>query len=396
MRGAVIFSVQGSGEPEIEWTLPVPADAVLRSLHGTTEAGAEHLGGVVNGVAQWFSMPMLEQRGQSVGRAGHTAKFFTAEGAVKPDSIANVDYLLLGGIEQWVMIRGESAANPVLILLHGGPGFPETGFFRHFNSALERVFTVVYWEQRGTGRTFSRTIPEASMTIERFVADLDELVDTICKRLRKKRVAILGHSWGSALGTLYAAKFPAKVSVYVGTGQIGDLQASEESSYAFVLAEAERRGNRAAIDQLRAIGGPPHTAKTLGVQRRWLMRFVGLMRGRSFWQVLGVLRRDPEGSIFNLPNVMRGAMFTLRTMWQEVSRLNLERSAPVLAMPVFFFLGRHDHQVACETGAAYFDKLVAPSKQLVWFEESAHMPPFEEPERFNRLMAELVAPLARG
>jgi pimeloyl-ACP methyl ester carboxylesterase len=350
----------------------------------------------VNGAPQWFTIAAFERRGHGVKHPGRTAKFLTADGSVMPDSIAETAYLRLGGIDQWVMIRGEKVSNPALVLLHGGPGFPETGFFRYFNSALEKVFTVIYWEQRGTGKSFSRAIPEASMTIERFIADLDELVDAMCKRLRKKRVVILGHSWGSALGTLYAAKFPAKVSVYVGTGQIGDLQASEESSYAFVLAEAERRGNRSALEQLRAIGKPPYTAKTLGVQRRWLTRFVGLMRGWSFWQVLGVLRRDPEGSIFNVPNVARGAMFSLRTMWNEVSRLNLETSAPALAMPVFFFLGRHDHQVACETSAAYFEKLIAPAKQLVWFEESAHMPPFEEPERFNRLMAELVAPVARG
>jgi pimeloyl-ACP methyl ester carboxylesterase len=88
-------------------------------------------------------------------------------------------------------------------------------------------------------------------------------------------------------------------------------------------------------------------------------------------------------------------MFSLRTLWREVSQLNLEKSAPELKVPVFFFIGRHDHQVACETSAAYFDKLVAPSKKLVWFEESAHMPPFEEPDKFNALMTDLVAPVAR-
>ncbi len=327
---------------------------------------------------------------------GKTSAFRGPNGEALPGSIAEVAYLQLGGIDQWVMLRGTDVANPPLILLHGGPGFPETGLFRHFNSSLEKLFTVVYWEQRGTGKSFARDIPAASMTIDRFVCDLDELVDAVCARLKKKRVVIVGHSWGSALGTLYAARFPEKVSVYVGTGQIGDLQASEESSYAFVLAEAERRHNRAALKQLRAIGGPPYTARTLGVQRRWLTRFVGMMRGKSLWQVFRVLRSNPEGSIFDVPNIARGAMFSLRTLWGEVSQLNLEKSVPSLDMPVFFFLGRHDHQVACETSAAYFAKLVAPSKKVVWFEESAHMPPFEEPEKFNELMADLVVSVARG
>jgi pimeloyl-ACP methyl ester carboxylesterase len=331
-----------------------------------------------------------------VRNSGTTPPFRGADGAVLPLSIAKAAYLRIGGNDQWVMIRGENVANPILIPLHGGPGFPETNLFRHFNSSLERTFTVAYWEQRGTGKSFAPDLPELEMTIERFVRDLDELVDVVCVQLNKQRVVILGHSWGSALGTLYAARHPDKVSAYVGTGQIGDLQASELSSYAFVLAEAERRSNRTALKQLRAIGKPPYSSRNVGIQRRWLTRFVGLMRGKSFWQVFRALRGAPEASLLHLPNVFRGAMFSLRTMWSELSRLNLEVSVPELKMPVFFFIGRHDHQVAAETSVAYFEKLVAPTKQLVWFEDSAHMPPFEEANKFNAKMIELVAPVARA
>jgi pimeloyl-ACP methyl ester carboxylesterase len=114
------------------------------------------------------------------------------------------------------------------------------------------------------------------------------------------------------------------------------------------------------------------------------------------WQIFRALRSTPESSILHLPNIVRGALYSLRTLWPEVSRLNLETAVPELKMPVFFFLGRHDHQVAAETSEAYFEKLIAPSKQLVWFEDSAHMPPFEEAERFNEKMVELVAPVARA
>jgi len=328
--------------------------------------------------------------------AGKTPAFRAAGGSILPRSIAQTAYLKLGGIEQWVMIRGENVANPVLILLHGGPGMSETNFFRYFNSSLEKTFTVVYWDQRGAGRSFSRDTPKASMTIERFIDDLDELVDAVRAKLHQKTVVILGHSWGSALGTLYAARFPEKVSAYVGTGQTGDMQASELSSYAFVLAEAERRNNRKALKELCAVGAPPYTSKTIRIQRRWLMRFVGLMRGRSLWQVLRATRSTPESSLRHIPNFVRGAIFSLQTLWPEISGLNLEKAVPELKMPVFFFIGRHDHQVAAETSAAYFEKLIAPAKQLVWFEDSAHMPPFEEAQIFNAKLVELVAPVARA
>lgn len=327
---------------------------------------------------------------------GTTPVFRAADGNVLAGSIAETAYLSIGGIDQWVMIRGESIANPVLVVLHGGPGSPETSFFRYYNSSLEKTFTVVHWEQRGAGRSYSRDLKDKDMTIDRFAQDLDELVDAITRKLNKKHVVILGHSWGSGLGTLYAARHPEKVSAYVGTGQIGDLQASELSSYAFVLAEAKRRNNRRALRQLNAIGKPPYTTKSVGIQRRWLMRFVGLMRGKTFWQAFRALRTTPESSLLLMPNFIRGVMFSLRTMWPQISQFNLETTAPELKMPVFFFIGRHDHQVAAETSVAYFDKLIAPSKELVWFEESAHMPPFEEADKFNAKLVELVAPVARA
>jgi pimeloyl-ACP methyl ester carboxylesterase len=110
-----------------------------------------------------------------------------------------------------VLIRGESLTNPPLILLHGGPGFSETHFFRRFNAPLEKIFTVVYWDQRGSGKSFDRKISWSSLTVEQFIADLDELVQAVCERVGGKQVVICGHSWGSALGVLYASRFSEKV-----------------------------------------------------------------------------------------------------------------------------------------------------------------------------------------
>jgi pimeloyl-ACP methyl ester carboxylesterase len=325
---------------------------------------------------------------------GTTPPFRGPNGEVLPRSIAEIDYLRLDGIDQWVMMRGENVANPILVLLHGGPGFPEMRLFRQFNGALETSFTVVYWMQRGTSKSFDRKIPESSLTVEQFVVDLDELVDAIRKRLGKDKVTIYGHSWGSALGVLYTARFPDKVAAYVGTGQIGDWRAFESSSYAFVLAEAEGRNQRRALRELRAIGPPPHTFKHMLVQRKWLTRFVGIVRGMSMWRFFRIMIAGPEASIFDLPNIIRGSLISPRAMWAEISTLNLPKSVPTLGVPVFFFLGRHDHVVAPETSVAYFDVLSAPSKTLVWFEESAHEPPVEESAKFNAAMEELVRPAA--
>ena len=326
-------------------------------------------------------------------RPGTTPPFRGPRGEPLPGSIAEVRYLRLGGLDQWVMIRGVRLTNPPLILLHGGPGLSETPFFRHFNASLETSFTVVYWDQRGAGKSFDPAIPRSSMTVEQFITDLDELVEAVRTRVGQDAVTLFGHSWGSALGVLYAARFPQKVSVYVGCEQVGDWQAGEAASYAYALAEAQRLDNRTALKKLRAIGPPPYSASALMTERTWLQRLDGQLSPGALWTMGRIMLGGSESSIFDLPGILRGFRFSLDALWPEVSKLNLRALVPVLQMPVFFFLGRRDRWVPPETSLAYFDALKAPSKQLVWFEKSAHEPFVDEPARFNAAMTELVRPV---
>jgi pimeloyl-ACP methyl ester carboxylesterase len=323
---------------------------------------------------------------------GKTQPFRGPDGLILPESIAEVRYLRLGGVDQWVMLRGESISNPPLIFLHGGPGMPESGLFRHFNAPLEKHFTIVYWDQRGAGKSFSRAIPRSSMTVEQFISDLDELVEDVRRRLSKDRVVLYGHSWGSALGVLYAARFPAKVAAYASSGQMGDSAAAESASYAFALAEAERQHDRTALRKLRAIGPPPYSAKKLFTERWQLSRLDRDEAATSPWTMWRALLGRPESSIVDLPNIVRGFRFSQQAMWGETSRLDLRKLAPTLQMPVFFLLGRKDHWVPPETSVAYFDELAAPAKKLVWFERSGHEVFVDEPDAFNAAMAQLVRP----
>ena len=327
------------------------------------------------------------------GRTGRTQPFRGADGRVLPNSVAEVTYLRLGGVDQWVMMRGENVNNPPLVVLHGGPGMSEMGFFRRFNAPLEHHFTVVHWDQRGTGKSFDRQIPRSSMTLGQFVSDLDELVEIVRRRFGKGKVVLLGHSWGSALGAIYAARFPEKVSVYVGAAQIGDAAAGESMSYAAGLAEAERRHHR-ALRQLRAIGPPPYPARRVFVERMAVNRLDAPMPPGVVWGIGRALFGGPESSIFDLPNFVRGFRFSMDTMWAEASTLNLLKLVPALKMPVVVFVGRRDRWVPPETSVAFFDALAAPSKNLVWFEQSGHEAFVDEPEKFNAVMVELVRPLA--
>jgi len=304
-------------------------------------------------------------------------------------------YLQLGGVDQWVRVRGEKLSNPVLISLHGGPGFPEAWLQRYFNAVLEKSFTIVYWDQRGAGRSFKPGgIAKSSMTVEQFIADLDQLVDIVRARLGQRKVVIFGHSWGSALGMLYAGRFPEKVSVYVGGAQIGDWAAAESASYALTLAEAERLNNRKAVKALRAIGPPPYPASSVFTERTWSQRLDGQLGPAMLWNMTRIALTGPEPVLFNLRRTMRAFRFSMDAMWPEVSTLNLTKLVPTLRMPVFFFVGRRDHWVVPETSVAYFNALSAPEKTLVWFERSGHEMFADEPDKFNRTMVEMVRPAA--
>lgn len=141
------------------------------------------------------------------------------------------------------------------------------------------------------------------------------------------------------------------------------------------------------------IGPPPHTAESLWTQRTVLSRLEGRMAQRAMWKLGRAVLAGDESSIFDLPSTMRGFRFSLGAMWAEVSRLNRIELVPALQMPVFFFLGRKDHWVPAATSVPYIDGLTAPSKELVWFEQSGHEPFVDEPAKFNAAMAELVRPV---
>jgi pimeloyl-ACP methyl ester carboxylesterase len=323
----------------------------------------------------------------------HTAPFKDPRGQRIPGSVATMTDVPIGGVRQRLWFRSVDVQLPAVILLHGGPGASEAALFRHFNSDLEHQFLMVYWEQRGAGRSYRSSIPRESMTIERFVRDLDEVVELVRQRFQKAKVVLLGHSWGSALGILYAARYPEKVAAYVGVGQVADMREGERLSYDFARTEATRRGDRRALEALDRIGPPPHSVDEMLTSRKWVERFGGafhsnLSTGKLIWAAL----RTDEANLIDLINFGRGNRFSLTHLWSEFREFDVDQELTSFATPVIFFLGRHDWEVPSVLAARYFERIRAPHKHLVWFERSAHNPPFEEQELFNRTFAEVVQP----
>jgi len=319
------------------------------------------------------------------------------DGKPLPNSISEVNFYKIGKIDQWAMIRGEDAiSNPVLILLHGGPGFSETNLFRFHNADLERFFTVVYWDQRGSGKSFDSSIPKSTMNVNHFISDLDELIDTVFKRVRPKnrRVILLGHEWGSILGTLYTKRFPHKVAAYVGCGQMGDWQRSEEGKYKYLRERAEELQLTATLSELNEMGPPPNTMETSYRQRHMMSELEGKQTICARWDTALMNLFAPEGpSLWDFFSPSPDSEFSLDAMWDEISKIDLAKSVTKLSVPALFFLGRHDHIVPSQVSVDFINQLEAPSKKIVWFVKSGNSPFVEEAGIFNMSMVKLVRPL---
>ncbi len=318
-----------------------------------------------------------------------------------PEGIQSLEQVTLGGVEQWISIRGHDRNNPVLLFLHGGPGSPETPVVRHFNSALEEYFVVVNWDQRGAGKSYNPDIPVESMTIEQFVSDTLELTHLLRKRFNQEKIYLMGHSWGTIIGTPAVQQQPELYHAFIGVGQAVSFKEGEKISYNFTLDEAYRLGDEKAIQQLEEIGPPPYLGddflNRIGVQRTWLQKFGGVdyterNPTRADIKYVWLFLTAPEYSLRDTVNMLQGGQFSIRALWEELHQFNFLEEIPRLEVPVYFLMGRHDYITVFELVEEYYEMLEAPHKELIWFDNSAHSPIFEEPERFVEVVTKQILP----
>jgi pimeloyl-ACP methyl ester carboxylesterase len=313
-------------------------------------------------------------------------------------SIATLEKLTIGGSDQWVLERSENIENPVILFLHGGPGTSQLTSNRRNTRDLEKSFIVVNWDQRGAGKSYGALRDAAKMNIDQFVEDTRELTLYLLKKFGKERIVLVGHSWGSVVGALAVAKYPELYSCYVGIGQIANMEEGEAASYRWTLEQAKKRNAKRAVKTLEKMGPPPYQgdwrAKTIS-ERSYVARFGGEVHGSKLGAigiVLGNVLFSREYSLIDRVNVFRGVLGSMKLLWPQLFKVDLFRSVPEMRVPVFFMEGRYDHEVPPDIAVRYFAALKAPAKELIWFENSAHMVNSEERVRFNKILVEKVLP----
>ena len=329
----------------------------------------------------------------------YTPLIVDKNGDVVSESVAEMTPVTLGGFEQWLVIRGIDRTNPVLLFIHGGPGSPETPLFLSFCEDLQDDFVVITWDQRGTGLSFSKDVPSETMTVEQFITDAHELVGYLKDRFGAEKIYIVGHSWGTVLGMYLIDRYPEDFYAYVGIGQVVNMHDNEHISYEYAYNKAVESGDKKAIRELEEIGSPvdglygddPSNLDGLMIQRKWLLKYGGgLYSKTSYLPYYLKYVLAPEYSILDAINVLRGTNRSLELMWYQLFGTDLLTDITQVEVPVYFFTGRYDYNTPFELVEEYYEILDAPQKELVWFEESAHSPHNEEPERFTRLMVEKV------
>jgi proline iminopeptidase len=306
----------------------------------------------------------------------------------------------IGGIMQAISIRGRDTRNPILLVLHGGPGSPEMPHAFTFQSPWEDYFTVVEWDQRGSGKTYAANDPArltGTLTIARMSADAVELTDYLRNRFHKQKIFLLGHSWGSILGATVADEHPELLYAYIGVGQEVNVQHGEELGFKATLAAAQADHNEQALRDLAALApypGDKTNFQSVSLERKWLEYYGGLAwRRHGFNWVANTWELSPDYTQAEVDAISKGSLFSAMQLLPQLAAFNLDHVTS-FRCPIFIFTGRHDLSVSHELAAQWYAKLHAPQKELVWFENSAHLPMLEEPGRFLLHLVTDVRPIA--
>jgi pimeloyl-ACP methyl ester carboxylesterase len=344
-----------------------------------------------------------DERAESPENAGDQTDFKEpTDGSFTPlirgfDAVSSLETGELGGIEQWITIRGENRAGPVLLWLHGGPGLTEIPHLR-LQQELESAFVVVNWDQRGAGKSFAEGLSCADMSIDRFVEDARELARYLIERFGKEKIYLLGHSWGAMIGILLAHRHPELFHAFVSVGQPAHNHREEEVALDYVRETAQRLDVKEAQLELYNLSYPYKNREERLIQRKWLVQFGGMIwkkrrlidcvfDPRTCYPVSEYTEKDWDRRA-------RGLYSSYRCLDIEIEEFDLFDLVKSVELPVFFFLGAHDYQVPFPVSVEYFEYLEAPRKEIVWFQESAHFPHMEETEKFHSLVIEKL--LKRG
>lgn len=322
-----------------------------------------------------------------------------------PNGIDSLEAVRIGGIQQWIEVRGQNVNNPILLFIHGGPGIAFIPMASSFQDPWEKYFTVAQWDQRGAGKTYEtndKELQRRTMNVTQMEQDTVEVVNYLRKRFHREKIFVVGHSWGSMLGLWLAHEHPESIYAFVGTGQAISMQENEVAGYRDVLQAARDQHNERAVKELESIAPYPPANPDFNktqVVRNWESTLLGPPPSdKNFTdtkRILTTMVSAPEYSLADDVGWIRGQTFSLVTMFPGLMDADLTKLEPDFRVPIFFFEGRVDPYCPASVIADYVQKIKAPQKEIVWFDNSGHFPFYEEKQKFTDDLVRSVLPLAK-
>jgi pimeloyl-ACP methyl ester carboxylesterase len=309
--------------------------------------------------------------------------------------INETSFVRLGGLDQWISIRGDDSRNPVLLVVHGGPGEAQWPEAAHY-VPWEQHFTVVQWDQRGAGHTYGRYGSKTpDMTLDRISNDGVELADYLCRTLGKKKIIVLGHSWGSLVAITMVQRRPELFAAYVGTGQVGSWKGALKIKFDLALANARAHGDAATVKQLEAAGPPdPNDAdKVFAFNDRifplWPPSDVAWIKSLRA-DAPALAAADPK----NFKDFRDGFQFSAKQVVPDQIMADLPATANRIATAFFVIQGRDDLITPTKDAVDYFDVVAAPYKKLVLIPNAWHFAFMTAPHAFLDALVDIVRPIA--
>jgi len=318
-----------------------------------------------------------------------------------------VETVTIGGIDQAILIQGCDKNKPILLILHGGPGMPFPGvscravenISQVTTSKLIENFILIYWDQRGTGKSYNNKISKDSMNIKQYISDANELVDKLREKFNVEKVYLAAISWGSVIGLNLANQFPNKFYAYFGISQVINWVESDKLVYPWTLEYAKSVNNKKAELELMKVGYPPYddSYDRWKVLRNWLMKFGGYTYNDSFIKTpnpMSIIRHllvSPDYTIKDVLNTFKGMPLAFCDgMINDISKIDFSKIHHI-EVPVYFFHGRHDKVCDINILEQFFDQLNAPlGKDLIWLDNSAHFFYIDDAKKVERIIIENV------
>jgi pimeloyl-ACP methyl ester carboxylesterase len=314
-------------------------------------------------------------------------------------NISEKVFVPIGGIRQGMFIRSKNINHPVLLYVHGGPGFPNYFLIERYNPGLEDYFTVCYWEQRGGGLSYNAEVTTGSMTLEQLATDAVEVTNYLRERFNKEKIYILAHSGGTPIALAALSIAPGNFHAYIAMAQITTQDTSEKIAWEYILKNYMEKNDQRSVNEMKKF----KVETDSGI----LLFHNSVIRDNAMHE-MGI------GTMRNMKSVFRDVFIPVWTcraytvseklkIWKSkllfLPKTNLKREIlttdfsalfPRIDVPVYFMSGKYDLTVNVELSREYYKCLYAPLKGFYTFENSAHSPLFEEPERFRKILEQDV------